>query len=109
AAIDITVKPGTDPSHVPFYLPGQEATAGNMRGFWVLDPCQQMGNTCTSGDECCTGFCRQATGPDGGIEDVCVAPPGGCSNEFEKCTSGGDCCNPADSCINGFCAAPTPN
>jgi hypothetical protein len=109
AAIDINPMPGVDPSHVPFYLPGQEDSAGNMRGFWVLDPCEQNGNTCDSGDECCTGFCRQITAADGGTEDVCVAPPGGCSHEFEKCTSSGDCCGTTYSCINGFCAAPAVN
>jgi len=109
AAIDINPTPGTDPSHVPFYLPGQEDSAGNMRGFWVLDPCEQNGNSCDSGDECCTGFCRQVTLADGGTEDVCVPPPGGCSHEFEKCTSSGDCCGTTYSCINGFCAAPAPN
>lgn len=109
SAMDINVKPGTDPSHVPFYLPGQEAKAGNMRGFWVLDPCKQNGNDCTSGDECCGGYCRQVTSSDGGTADECVPPPGGCSNDSEKCTTAGDCCNGGDSCINGFCTAPTPN
>jgi len=109
AAIDINPTKGTDPTHVPFYLPGQEAPAGNMRGFWVLDPCKQNGNQCDSGDECCGGFCRQVTESDGGTENVCVPPPNGCSHEFEKCTTSGDCCDPGDSCINGFCAVPTPH
>ncbi len=108
AAIDINPTPGTDPSHAAFYLPGQEVTAGNMRGFWVLDPCKQNGNSCESGDECCGGFCRQVAGPDGGVENVCVPPPNGCSHEFEKCTTAADCCDPGDQCINGFCAIPPP-
>ncbi len=109
AAIDINPKPGTDPTHVPFYLPGQEVQAGNMRGFWVLDPCKQNGNSCDSGDECCGGFCRQVSSPDGGTENVCVPPPNGCSHEYEKCTTSGDCCDTGAQCINGFCALPTPN
>jgi hypothetical protein len=109
AAIDINPTPGTDPSHVPFYLPGQEAPAGNMRGFWVLDPCEQNGNACDSGDECCNGFCRQVTASDGGTENVCVPPPGGCSHEYEKCTTSSDCCDPGESCINGFCGSVAPN
>ncbi len=109
AAIDINPTPGTDPSHVPFYLPGQEAPAGNMRGFWVLDPCEQNGNACDSGDECCNGFCRQVTASDGGTENVCVPPPGGCSHEYEKCTTSADCCDPGESCINGFCGSIAPN
>jgi hypothetical protein len=108
AAIDINPTPGKDPSHVPFYLPGQEAPAGNMRGFWVLDPCEQNGNSCESGDECCNGFCRQVT-DDGGTENVCVPPPGGCSHEYEKCTTSSDCCDSNESCINGFCGSIAPN
>jgi hypothetical protein len=110
AAIDINATPGKDPSHPAFYLPGQELAAGNMRGFWALDPCKQNGNDCSSGDECCTGFCRQVNG-DGGAEFTCIPPPGGCSNEFEKCTSSGDCCGVSQgySCINGFCARPSVN
>jgi hypothetical protein len=102
AAFDINAAPGKDPSHPAFYLDGQEAAADNLRGFWVLDPCKQNGNDCTSGDECCGGFCRSE---DGGPSQ-CVPPPGGCSNEYEKCTTAADCCDPADQCINGRCAQP---
>jgi hypothetical protein len=102
--------PGTDPSHPAFYLEGQELGAGNMRGFWALDPCKQNGNDCMSGDECCNGFCRQVNQSDGGSSFQCVPPPMGCSNEFEKCTTTADCCGAAQgySCINGHCAKPPP-
>ncbi len=105
AAIDINGTPGKDPSHPAFYLPDQELSAGNMRGFWALDPCHQNGNDCTSGDECCTGFCR----PDGDGGLSCVPPPNGCSHEFEKCTTASDCCDTGSLCINGKCATPPPN
>ena len=36
----------------------------------------------------------------------CVPPPGGCSNEYEKCSTASDCCQSSDQCINGFCAQP---
>jgi hypothetical protein len=102
AAIDLNAKPGTDPSHPAFYLDGQEQTADNLRGFWVLPPCKAQGQSCTSGDQCCQGFCRPA-GDGGPLE--CVPPPaGGCSNEYEKCTTASDCCDSTDSCINGYCA-----
>ena len=55
-----------DVTHPAFYLDGQEVTAGNMRAFWALDPCLQTGTTCSTGDQCCTGFCRQQTEDDGG-------------------------------------------
>jgi hypothetical protein len=99
AAIDLKPTPGVDPSHPAFFLDGQEQKADNLRGFWVLDPCKADGQSCTSGDGCCGGYCRPS---DGGV--VCVPPPGGCSNEYEKCTTSSDCCNTADQCINGRCA-----
>jgi hypothetical protein len=100
AAFDINAPAGTDGSHPAFFLDGQEQGADNLRGFWVLDPCKANGQNCQSGDECCGGYCRS---PDGG-PPVCVPPPGGCSNEYEKCTTSGDCCNSSDQCINGHCA-----
>jgi hypothetical protein len=102
AAFDINAAPGKDPSHPAFYLDGQELHADNLRGFWVLDPCMQAGNGCTSGDQCCTGYCRAGDG--GGTQ--CVSPPGTCSNEYEKCKAAADCCDPQYACINGFCAQP---
>ena len=104
AAIDINGKPGTDISHPAFYLPGQELDAGNLRGFWVVNPCQPNGTSCLTGDECCNGFCRQ--GDSGGL--VCTDQPPGCSNEYEKCTTSADCCGAAQgyTCINGHCASP---
>ncbi|HEY8088082.1 MAG TPA: hypothetical protein VIF09_09555, partial [Polyangiaceae bacterium] len=86
-----------DISHPAFYLSGQELDGGNSRGFWALSPCQQNGTSCTSGDQCCTGYCRQGTGPDGGTTLSCVATPGGCSQEYEKCAVTSDCC----SCVSG--------
>ena len=109
AAVDLSYTAGKDPSHPAFYLPGQEDVAGNMRGFWALPPCQQNGNNCNSGDECCTGYCRQVNG-DGGQQLTCVPPPNGCAHEYEKCTQDADCCGYTMGfhCINGFCAQSTP-
>jgi hypothetical protein len=108
AAIDLNPTPGVDPSHPAFYLPGQELSAGNMRGHWVVNPCEQNGSSCAAGDQCCSGFCRQA-GDSGGL--VCTTQPMGCSQQYEKCTTSGDCCNASDGyrCINGYCVAPPVN
>jgi hypothetical protein len=103
AAFDLSPTAGKDASHPAFYLDGQEGTADNLRGFWVLPPCEQNGGACTTGDQCCNGFCRPA-GDGGPLE--CVSPPGGCSNEYEACTTASNCCDPADQCINGRCAQP---
>ncbi|HEY8039106.1 MAG TPA: hypothetical protein VIF15_04900, partial [Polyangiaceae bacterium] len=104
AAIDINGATGKDASHPAFYLDGQEVTADNLRGFWVLPPCKQQGGACSTGDECCDGFCRPSG--DGGGPLECVPPPGGCSNEYEKCSTAADCCDPTYQCINGRCAQP---
>jgi hypothetical protein len=103
AALDIGAPAGQDISHPAFYLDGQELSADNLRGFWVLPPCQQNGTTCTSGDQCCGGFCRGS-----GTTLTCVPKPPGCSNEFETCTTSADCCTPGDLCIDGRCALPAP-
>ena len=99
-----------DLTHPAFYLDGQELASGNMRGFWALDPCKANGNDCMTGDECCSGFCRQSTGPDGGVSFTCV-PPMGCANEGEKCMTSADCCGAQSgtTCIAGYCATTHPN
>ena len=102
AAIDLNAKPGSDASHPAFYLPAQELLAGNSRAFWVLDPCLADGASCTSGDQCCDGYCEQ--GPaDGGLVCGNKPPNATCSAQGDKCTSNADCCESTDSCINGFC------
>jgi hypothetical protein len=99
----------TDISHPAFYLPGQELSSGNQHASWTLPPCQQNGMGCSSGDECCSGFCRQ-TNADGGMVFTCVPPQGGCAQEFEACTTSSDCCgaNQGYACVNGHCARPIP-
>jgi hypothetical protein len=104
AALDINGTPGMDSTHPAFYLDGQESVADNLRGYWVLSPCMNNGSSCSSGDECCEGFCRAV---DGGT-DECVSPPAGCSNEYEKCTTSSQCCVKSDSCIGGFCSQQPP-
>jgi hypothetical protein len=103
SAVDIDAPAGRDPSHPAFYLDGQDLEANNLRGFWVLDPCRQTGTSCTSGDQCCQGFCRPV---DGGM--ACVTPPNACSSEFEKCSTAADCCDKSQLCINDRCALPPP-
>jgi hypothetical protein len=102
AAIDINAPAGTDPSHPAFYLDGQEIDADNLRGYWVLPACKKLGVGCSSGDECCNGYCR---GENGNMP-VCVTKPAGCAMEFESCTASSDCCTSSDICINGRCAMP---
>jgi hypothetical protein len=105
AAIDLNAKPGTDPSHPAFYLPAQELLACNSRGYWVVDPCEKNGQSCLTGDQCCSGYCEDV---DGGF--VCGTQPPGCSSISNKCTTNTDCCGSATGieCIDGFCSQPSP-
>ena len=102
AAVDLNAPAGSDPSHPAFYLPAQEILAGNSRGLWVLDPCLQNGSSCSTGDQCCNGFC-EPSGSGGAL--MCSSGTGQCSKVQEKCTTASDCCDNTNQCINGFCAA----
>jgi hypothetical protein len=95
-ALDLNPKPGKDPSHPAFYIPGQEMQGSNSRPFFSLQPCVTDRGTCSTGIDCCTGFCR---------DGLCVPPPEhSCSQVEERCTADGDCCEGAGTCIGGFCA-----
>jgi hypothetical protein len=107
AAVDINGKVSTDPSHPAFYLPGQELLAGNARGFWVLEPCRQDGSACSTGDQCCNGFC-EANGDAGALVCSQTTITGNCSQTLDKCTTTADCCDQINnSCIGGFCTQNT--
>lgn len=84
-----------DPSHPPFYVDGQELGTNNHRAFAALDPCSPSGAPCTSGIDCCGGFCEQGQ---------CGSPQGRCARAEEACTAHGDCCDGSQRCINGFCS-----
>jgi hypothetical protein len=104
---------GGDPSHPAFYVTGQDFLTGNHRAFTALDACKMDGDTCTSGTDCCGGFCFVETSP---AQELGSEPVGKCSSDTpmcaktnERCASSADCCPPAagqtaNSCIAGFCA-----
>src|SRR6185312_3521221 len=96
-----------DLSFPPFYLEGQSAT-GNTRGFAALNPCKKSGDgaesKCTSGIDCCSGFCSIKKDED---EGVCVEEVT-CSDVNGKCETDKDCCPPAEGgspyqCIANVC------
>lgn len=99
------IDPNMDPSFPGFYLEGQ-SVSGNVRAFATLNPCVQKGATCTSGLDCCDGFCMIEPGAPMG---VCTDEPPECSKTNEKCETNDDCCpptapdEPANTCIGGFC------
>jgi hypothetical protein len=103
AAIDQNPQPGKDPSHPAFHLTGQVENNLAMRGFWALEPCAADGQACTSGTQCCGGYC-DATG-------TCASTHSGCSQDGDKCNADADCCDAASSgaqCINHVCSAAPP-
>jgi hypothetical protein len=100
-----------DRSQPAFYLPGQEFGTGNHRAFAAMDPCRTDGASCTSGVDCCGGFCTitDVTG-ESLAEPIghCSSDVPACAKTTERCATSGDCCSPtpnraADSCIAGVC------
>jgi hypothetical protein len=92
-----------DPSYPPFYLEGQGDT-GNVRAFAALNPCKQLGATCVTGVDCCTGFCtlNKASG-----QRTC-SPERACAELNERCTTDANCCHVEgqemqNHCIGGYC------
>ncbi len=102
----------TDPSNPPFYLPGQEDAAGNIRAFAALEPCHAHGDTCETGVDCCEGRCWEGhcgeppppPPPDPGEPP----PPPACRKLDEQCGTVADCCDKTASCIRHFCAIVEP-
>jgi hypothetical protein len=87
-----------DPSHPPFYLPGQEfgTSSNNHRAFAALDRCRPAGAACTTGIDCCDGRCSNTT---------CSTPDmHTCAKLDERCAASADCCDSSEYCINGYCA-----
>jgi hypothetical protein len=109
AAIDQNPTPGKDPSHPAFWLPGQDTTTLNLRGYWSLPPCAQDGQGCTTGTDCCGGYCTSISdgGTDGGTA-VCQSMSTGCSQDGNACTKSSDCCDATSTCINHVCSESTP-
>lgn len=102
-AINTSVAPGTDPSSVPYWLPGQDIGSDNVSGFWAPQPCRPRGMSCTVSSECCAGTC----GPDATGALVCNPPPpeAPCRMEGERCGASSDCCMGL-SCAANVCLRP---
>lgn len=102
----------TDRSSPAFYLPGQELGTGNHRAFAALDACVMDGERCSTGIDCCGGFCfipDSASNEFGDPVGTCTSDTPQCAKRDERCVSDADCCAPmpgaaANSCIAGFCA-----
>jgi hypothetical protein len=117
SAMKANPAPGTDPSYPAFYLPGQELTSGNSRGYFVLEACRNPGpripaNECENDLDCCAGsVCaldRPITNP---AKRYCYpAVAGVCRPDGSVCSADAECCNFSTGvrCGNGTCALPPP-
>ncbi|MGM0559059.1 MAG: hypothetical protein ACQEVA_21925 [Myxococcota bacterium] len=100
AGIEKSASPGSDPSVVAFWLPGQSVQAQNIAGFWAPRACREDGNACSVGSECCSGECV----PDADGELACSPPPvDRCREANETCTNDSDCCSETALCLNNVC------
>jgi hypothetical protein len=108
AAIDVATGAAVtaDPSHAPFWLPGQALGTRNMRGYWALDPCHSDGDSCSTGSDCCNGFCDATN--DAGAPVCGKTSNTTCSQDGDKCDVATDCCSVGAVCINHACSEPPP-
>lgn len=91
----VSSEPGSgDPSHVPYWLPGQEVAQENASAFWAPIPCRLVGQGCQGDGQCCSDEC----GPD----DTC-APPPECRMGGETCGASSECCGTGTVCSGGVC------
>lgn len=89
-AINVDAASG-DPSHVPYWLPGQDPTRHNIDAHWTALACRTNGDACASASECCSGVCLS---PGGGAPSVCGPPPPSmCRSEGASCGGTEDCCD----------------
>jgi hypothetical protein len=103
AAFDTNAQAGKDPTHPAFYIAGQELNSGNSRGFWVLEPCKQNGESCEDGTDCCQGYCNN---------EICAPPnENTCVPQGNTCETSADCCGDLQ-CVgaegNKFCDVLPP-
>ena len=101
-ALRTDAAPGSDPSAVPFWLPGQDTHTSNISAAWSPRACRAASEQCAVGAECCSGDCR----PNQSGSLVCSPPPPErCRPLYETCVSAADCCN--SNCVDGVCASQT--
>ncbi len=93
----------SDPSAVPYWLPGQQTEAENASAYWAPLPCRATGAECDLGDQCCSDVCE----PNGPGPREC-RPPAMCRREGESCATDAECCEPSLDCIGGACVATGP-
>lgn len=87
---------GLDPSHPPYWIPGQDVEADDIAAHWAPTACLPRGERCNASSECCSGHC----GPAGESEELRCLPPQGCRQAGESCETADDCCGTSDCNLN---------
>ncbi len=87
SAIAQTFDGSTDPSQVPYWLPGQDVSQQNADAVWAASPCRPSGASCRTATDCCGGACTAMS--DGGFT---CSTPSTCRREGESCQQTADCC-----------------
>ncbi len=88
SAISINFDGTTDPSHVPYWLPGQDTHHENADAVWAASACKATGGTCATSSDCCSGACTSQG--DGGFACTTATV---CRREGESCAMDSDCCS----------------
>lgn len=94
---------GTDPSEVPYYLPGQEVVTV-LSPYWAPAPCRPTGRACSMSAECCSGECE----PDSMGQRMCVPPRTACHSRGQMCGGASDCCSGLVCTPGRVCDLPSP-
>jgi hypothetical protein len=121
SAIDRAPASGGDPSHPPFYLPGQELLSGNSKAYWVLNSCVTAASTrstateCESDLDCCNApanaVCSLQTPVANPAKRHCIpVTSSSCiaDDSATQCSSDAQCCgfSTGSRCANGVCKLP---
>ncbi len=105
-AIDQNAELGSDPSHAPFWLPGQDVEAVNLSGYWAQPVCAHEGEICLTDEDCCISHACFLE-PELGVafcEDTgCTVPGQYCDAKSENCCEGYSC---QQSLAGGFSCQP---
>jgi hypothetical protein len=101
-AVRVDATGATDPSSVPYWLPGQDRAQDNMSAYWAPVACRANAETCRVSAECCSGSCVM----QGDGRFACAPPPPAqCRRAGTTCSQRADCCEGLE-CVANVCVAP---
>ena len=95
---------GEDPSHPPYWLPGQDVRVDNIAAIWAPNACRGRGESCGASSECCSEVCDADPGDP---SQLTCRPPNVCRRGGESCEDASDCCGSL-ACNLGVCGYEPP-